>query len=415
MNTKSILSISFFFCFVLSSIISFASEDPINQKYKKLNAEKGILGKALTVEHGIASNGGLYQRYENGSIYWHPSTGAFEVHGDIFKKWEILNWEQGFLGYPLSDELWTPNHSGRFQKFQGGNIYWDNSGEAFEVHGAILAKYGEFKYEQGFIGYPLSDEQDPGDGKGRYQRFENASIYWTAKEGAYEVHGDIFEKWGDYNWEHGFLGYPITDEVDPGDGVGRFQKFEGGSIYWTAETGAHEVHGEIYKKWDIMEWEKGILGYPKADELWTPDRSGKFQQFQYGNIYWNNGEEAFEVHGDILKKYGNYNYEQGFLGYPLSDELEAGAKNGKFQRFEGGSIYWTRNTGAHEVHGDIFKKWEEENWEQGKLGYPISDQLDLPNGEGKYSKFEHGRIEWNANDGAKIIMNSVLDAFKKKK
>ena len=43
----------------------------------------------------------------------------------------------------------------------------------------------------------------------------------------------------------GFLHYPVTDETGTPDGVGRFNHFEGGSIYWTPGTGAKEVHGAI--------------------------------------------------------------------------------------------------------------------------------------------------------------------------
>ncbi|GAB16036.1 hypothetical protein ARGLB_105_00010, partial [Arthrobacter globiformis NBRC 12137] len=36
----------------------------------------------------------------------------------------------------------------------------------------------------------------------------------------------------------------------------------GASIYWSPKTGAHEVHGAIRAKWAALGWEKGPLGYP---------------------------------------------------------------------------------------------------------------------------------------------------------
>ena len=50
-------------------------------------------------------------------------------------------------------------------------------------------------------------------------------------------------------WERSFLGYPLTDETATPDGVGRYNHFQGGSIYWTPATGAHEVHGAIRGQW----------------------------------------------------------------------------------------------------------------------------------------------------------------------
>lgn len=287
MRIKSLFIFFFIICFIYFSGTSFAQ---IKKKYKELGGPGGILGKVVSPEDGKGTEcakGGKFQRYEHGNIYYHPDVGAFEIHGAILEKYGQLNWEQGFLGFPRTDELWTPDHSGRFQLFQGGNIYWRADLGAFEVHGKILGKYGDYKYEQGFLGYPLSDELDPGDGRGKYQRFEGGSIYWTPQTGAWAVRGAIFEKWGEYQWEQGFVGYPMMDEVDPGDGRGRFQNFEGGQIYWTPETGAHEVHGPIFDKWGMDSWEKGKLGYPVTDILDAPGKDAVYCEFENGRIDWN--------------------------------------------------------------------------------------------------------------------------------
>ncbi len=41
----------------------------------------------------------------------------------------------------------------------------------------------------------------------------------------------------------GPLGLPLTDETGTPDGIGRFNHFQGGSIYWTPATGAAMVRG----------------------------------------------------------------------------------------------------------------------------------------------------------------------------
>jgi uncharacterized protein with LGFP repeats len=77
----------------------------------------------------------------------------------------------------------------------------------------------------------------------------------------------------------------LTDETTTPDGIGRFNHFQGGSIYWTPATGAHEVHGAIRDRWASLGWERSRLGYPTSDELvWAG--TGRVSRFQGGSIYW---------------------------------------------------------------------------------------------------------------------------------
>jgi uncharacterized protein with LGFP repeats len=60
----------------------------------------------------------------------------------------------------------------------------------------------------------------------------------------------------------------------------------GSTIVWSAETGAHAIHGEIRTLWLELGAESGDLGYPISDELPTPDGRGRRSQFQFGEIWW---------------------------------------------------------------------------------------------------------------------------------
>ncbi|MEV5732881.1 hypothetical protein [Streptomyces sp. NPDC052292] len=73
----------------------------------------------------------------------------------------------------------------------------------------------------------------------------------------------------------------VADSLTP-DGVGRYNHFENGSIYWTPETGAWEVHGAIRDKWASMGWERSQVGYSTSDEHGPSNRrSNKFQHGTY--------------------------------------------------------------------------------------------------------------------------------------
>jgi uncharacterized protein with LGFP repeats len=156
---------------------------------------------------------------------------------------------------------------------------------------AVDDKYRELGGPSGFLGQPVdegagSDEMDTFDRRGRVRDFQGGSIYWSAGTGAHEVHGLIRVKWAQLGGERSFLGFPLTDETGTPDGVGRFNHFEGGSIYWTPSTNAHEVHGEIRNKWQSMGWETSFLGYPTSDEKPGPQGQGRISSFQGGAIHW---------------------------------------------------------------------------------------------------------------------------------
>lgn len=258
----------------------------IDDKYAALGGQTGFLGAPKTPEMVCPDGAGRYRHYTNGSIYWHASTGAHEIHGSILGRWSSMGFEKSVLGYPITDETKTPDTVGRFNHFQNGSIYWHPNIGAFEVHGAIRQKWATMGWEKSLLGYPLTNELTTPDKKGRYNHFQYGSIYWHPDTGAFEVHGDIRQKWASLGWERGFLGYPKTDEKPAPDKVGRFNHFQNGSIYWHPNTGAHEVHGAIRDMWSINGWEKRT-GYPKTDETPINARdSGRYNEFEKGTIGW---------------------------------------------------------------------------------------------------------------------------------
>lgn len=120
-----------------------------------------------------------------------------------------------------------------------------------------------------------------------------------------EVIGAIRDKWMSLGGSQSFLGEPLTDELVCPDGVGRFNHFQGGSIYWTPNTGAHFVIGLIRDAWASQGWETGSLGYPRTDELVTEGTAGQGRHsiFEGGEIYWTPADgvnvKVYETNIDI--------------------------------------------------------------------------------------------------------------------
>jgi uncharacterized protein with LGFP repeats len=257
------------------------------------------------------------------------------------------------------------------------------------------------------LAYPVTDELVTPDGFGRYNHFQLGSVYWSPATGAHEVHGSIQAKWAAVGWERSALGYPTTDESRTPDGVGRFNHFQagpiGGSIYWTQATGAHQVHGSIRAEWAALGWEQSPLGYPVTDETGTPDQIGRFNHFQAGSIYWTLATGAHEVHGHIRDEWMALGWERSPLGYPIADESSTPGSSGRYSRFQGGAIYWSSASGAHEVHGAIYVRYVSISGPQSALGLPVSDEHDVPGG--RQSDFRHGHIYWDrATNQTKVVV-----------
>lgn len=109
---------------------------------------------------------------------------------------------------------------------------------------------------------------------------------------------------------------------------------------------------------------------------------------------------AYPVGGAIGTHYRSLGGESGRLGEPTGPERCGLRDAGCVQSFDGGSIHWTRATGAHATWGAIRTAWRTTGWENGKLGYPVSGEY--PSGSGVAQDFQGGRIRWTAGGGAVV-------------
>jgi uncharacterized protein with LGFP repeats len=258
----------------------------------------------------------------------------------------------------------------------------------------------------GVLGMPRGNEQPAADRVGFITYFQGGAIYWSNVRGAHETHGQIYLKWLQTGGERGPLGEPVTNELQSADGQGRIGYFQGGAIYWTARTGARETHGLIYQKWLQMGGERSPLGEPISNELPSADGQGRISYFQGGAIYWNPGLGAVETHGLIYRKWLQTGGEQGPLGEPLTDEKPSADGLGRISYFQGGAIYWTAQSGAHEVQGAIYQTWLQMDGERSALGEPVSDEQAANAGGGRISYFRAGNMYWSPSTGTQVTENS---------
>ncbi|WP_280763222.1 LGFP repeat-containing protein [Prescottella agglutinans] len=228
----------------------------------------------------------------------------------------------GFFGNAVNPESPAANY-GRWQEFSkpgtpwnaNSSIYWNANvanGRANQVGGLIREKWGQLGWEGQFMGYPTTNESQATGG--RFNHFQGGSIYWSGTTGAHQIGGQIFNKWGTLDYERSRLGFPTSDEFSAGSGAGRGNHFAGGEIYWSQPTGAHPVWGKIRDEWIAAGWENGQYGFPVSDEY--DYKGGHRQDFQRGSI------EVDTVHGSVT--HGWYGYKIYMDSY-LVDKITSGA------------------------------------------------------------------------------------------
>jgi hypothetical protein len=125
------------------------------------------------------------------------------------------------------------------------------------------------------------------------------------------------------------------------------------------------------------------LGAPTSDEMNVPGVAGRMNTFQGGTIYWSAGTGAHVVYGSTAAQYANLHGPTGSLGLPTGDEQAI--IGGRFACFQNGDIGWTPQGGAYAVpyptataayspaSGSLFVHYD-------KYGNPLPDYRDVQQG-----------------------------------
>ncbi len=359
-----------------------------------------VLGAPTSVEYDVP--GGRGQTFQAGDMLWSPSTGAREVHGPVVARYRGLGGPSSSLGLPTTHDSPAGDGVGRFNHFQGGTIIWGSATGAQDVRGAIRDRWMALGWERGALGYPVTSDARTGDGRGWYNHFQGGTIIYSGATGAQDVQGAIRNHWAALGSENGGLGYPTTGDARTGDGVGWYNHFQGGTVIYSAATGAQNVRGAIRNHWASLGSERGPLGYPATSEARTGDGVGWYNHFQGGTVIYSAASGAQNVRGSIRNRWAALGSERGPLGYPVTSDARTGDGVGWYNHFQGGTIIYSAASGTHDVRGAIRNRWGSLGSERGALGYPISDEYDVSGG--KRSDFQRGSIVWDARTGATRIV-----------
>jgi LGFP repeat-containing protein len=129
------------------------------------------------------------------------------------------------------------------------------------------------------------------------QDFVNGTIFYSPDTGANVVTGQVLEKYKSVGGPDGDLGFPISSEQDgglaPASRLSAFAAADKPVIFWTPDHGAVIVRGAINAAWDKLGGATGDLGAPVADQ--TQDGTVVTQRFSGGAISWDSKAEKFST------------------------------------------------------------------------------------------------------------------------
>jgi hypothetical protein len=151
----------------------------------------------------------------------HPMSASSEIAA----KWHAMKTAGLDLGPPAAAEA-DAGYGGRVQRYASGNIYWHPNTGAHEVHGGILARYlalggpgVDRRSGRRLLGFPTTDETRTVDGLHPMSRFEWGTIFW-AWEGCF-LSGELDEAWRRVPppFTAGLTcGYPLQDQMGAAGG-----------------------------------------------------------------------------------------------------------------------------------------------------------------------------------------------------
>ncbi|MCB1041026.1 MAG: twin-arginine translocation signal domain-containing protein [Acidimicrobiales bacterium] len=274
----------------------------------------------------------------------------------------------------------------------------------------IAKKYAELGGSAGFLGAVVAPEKANSDRRGRVARYQNGNIYWTATTGAHEVHGRILAEFAKQAGVNGVLKYPTSDTRRSSDDKSDYVNFENGRIYDLGTSGVITVPKPYFTKHESMGGVHGLLGYPTRAVTTSKDGKSRYQNYAGGRIYVQ-GSRVVEIHGAVFTLHESIGGVYGPLGYPISDLAPVGDGRGKAQWFEKGMVFYSPSTSAHGLWGKVLSRFITNGNVRGYLRYPTSEPTDVGDGRGTFATFERGTIYASTTTDGFEVHGAVLDAY----
>lgn len=164
-----------------------------------------------------------------------------------------------------------------------------------DASGAINALRDAAGGSSSAVGAQDGDVYSVGTGYG--QKFTDGQIFYTPDTGAHLIYGEILDKYqslgGPGRQRSGSTPPSTRSPVWSGRTAGSAPSAPATSlaIFWTSDTGAWVVRGALNAAWDKLGGSAGTLGVPTEDERYDGDVVS--QKFTGGELSWNTATKTF--------------------------------------------------------------------------------------------------------------------------
>ena len=217
-------------------------------------------------------------------------------------------------------------------------------------------------------GYGTGDSCSAYGNRNFYQLY----VDWFGSTKGFEVKGAIATKYNDLGGASSYLGVAKSAEMCGLKLDGCWQTFAGGHIFNIPSLGTFGMNSAIRSGWAEFGNENGWLSYPTMSTQCGLVKNGCYQSFQNGYVFWSSATGANSVKPEYRAIWNLSNNENGWLGFPTT-ELNCDLKaNGCKQQFEGGVLVKS-NFGIKQIKKVVQTLWNNYGNENGVLGYPTSD------------------------------------------
>lgn len=250
-----------------------------------------VLGGATSAQTCANTAGTINcrQTFTGGEVYWSPTTGpTYLANGPLRNHWLAARGPAGPYGQPIRNP--TPlAGKGSSQDFASGSLVYSPASGTQESYGAIRTHWLASGAEQGPWGFPTSNEYPIG--VGRAQKYQSGTVYWSPSTGAQATTpGDIENRYIDLGAAAGTLGFPIAEQITNGES--RWQQFANGYLLHGPTTGTKMIDTESFKAWTQNPQR---FGWPVKDS-WIDDH-GVHSVFQRQETFWDS--RTRELYSDI--------------------------------------------------------------------------------------------------------------------
>ena len=342
------------------------------------------------------------------------ATPESDADAAISAAWDAGGGDTGPLG-PKDGGVY-PAGEGFGQNFAGGKIFFTPATGAHIMTGLILAKYESLGGPaDSDLGFPTIDEgagRAPDSRNTTFSAADNPVIFFTPDTGARVVRGPINAAWDKLGGSSGVLGVPAEDETYGGAVV--TQKFTGGELSYdtkakTFSTVPPDLAGQLSgleipdDPTSAINMARRAAGGPLGPlgaaqgAPYPIGRDGLGQNFAGGKIFYSPETGANVVSGQVLAKYESVGGPEGDLGLPTTSEVDGGlateSRMSSFAADDKPVIFWTPDYGAVIVRGAMNAAWEKLGGAAGPLGAPMADQTG--SGDVITQRFSGGVISWD--------------------